>query len=611
MAQPFFFPGQRKFSFSKRKKNPKRKKVDEKNETMAWLPTTLQAAVVEGLSSLEKEDVACLVSAIQDMVSSATPACSIPQIMSIECVETGLDQRFIITASLADASRVDLHMTASGQLILVRDEMRRPHGRRLFPVALGPHSLSWSNTDGVLFDGSKNVVDVVIEAGFYASLDQPEYPGIEMPHRLVAPDGKFLPEAYLRLPRHDTESCVAMIIFTSMWEQQNTWAVLFDVARRRMYCARKWCHTDLMPRLADVRACTSSDGSGSFRCLVGDDYGPSETRAAGYDGGIDACTIWHSATRPTPTPPSKTDAANECLWITCNADVQFARLAHLMDHWDEQDPCSYQANHPLMLTSVRRTLPLYSDAEGMKRQSSRSVLPLRNDTVYTPIDFDYHGFYSVERQQTCHLPLLTRLLGSEEEKEQGNECPIVILCAGAMGAGKSHVAKQLFIGRRRDRIIVWNDCDEIKSLLPEAEAYAKQDSATAGSRLHRESCFLSERLFWETLYRGQSTLLQGSLSSDVEWHAQFIGRIREAYPRYRIVILHVTAPLEMVIAREARRCLATKRCIPRATLDHAVQYSSTAVEQLRPLVDSVVHIDNARDEPLDAATIARARIEIQ
>jgi hypothetical protein len=246
--------------------------------------------------------------------------------------------------------------------------------------------------------------------------------------------------------------------------------------------------------------------------------------------------------------------------------------------------------------------------------SHRQVLPLDSHAVlpiYEPLDMTYHGAYSVERQQTCHLPMLRNLLPLPN-KTGGDKVsnPTLILCAGAMGVGKSNVAKQLFreeedTASSKWGALVWNDPDTIKNLLPEAAAYAAEDPITAGTRLHRESCFISERLFWHTLHRGNSMILQGTLS-DATWHAQLIGRVNAVYPHYRIVILHVTAPHNQVVKREHKRCLVTKRCIPPEILIRGAERSVLTVAALHTLVDGVAHVDNSLDQPLSPAAVTRA-----
>jgi len=253
------------------------------------------------------------------------------------------------------------------------------------------------------------------------------------------------------------------------------------------------------------------------------------------------------------------------------------------------------------------------------------------------IDHVYHGYYSIDRQQTVHVPLLQQQLDTNRSSttqpivaaaaqvvmsgvaasssassfssvsvsvERERAPPTLVLNAGVMGSGKTHVWRRLLKHwPQQTAPVVHDDPDRFKSALPEAAAFSEADPQTAGSRLHRESCYLSERLLWEALARNRSIILEGTLR-DVHWNTLLIARIRQLFPHYRIVIFHVTAPRAMVLQRVQRRCLQTKRCIPPALLDACIAEVPAAIDVLRKLVAAVVTIDNARNDADDAAAAA-------
>lgn len=239
-----------------------------------------------------------------------------------------------------------------------------------------------------------------------------------------------------------------------------------------------------------------------------------------------------------------------------------------------------------------------------------------------PIDTTYHGYYSTTRQTQVHIPLLQKFLNETKTDvltasmgisealsstaiardatflaSAYTSAPTLILTAGAMGSGHTHVLNKWLrqYPRHFPDDLVRNDPDLFKSQLPEAEAFAREDAFTASTRLHKESCYLSERLLWECLHRGRTTVLEGTLK-DAVWHTQLIARIRLRYPYYRIVILHVLAEAHVIRMRTQKRCQATGRCIPSHILDDAIQQVPLAVHALRDIVDDVIVVDNSMDD---------------
>jgi len=256
------------------------------------------------------------------------------------------------------------------------------------------------------------------------------------------------------------------------------------------------------------------------------------------------------------------------------------------------------------LHSSRDETPLIPVPGGCSSSSSSST--------DTPIDTGYHGYYTTARQADVHLPILQRLLSGHPddapvepvepvEAVEPRARPTLVLTAGAMGSGHTHVLNQWMrlYPQRFPHGLVRNDPDAIKTLLPEAAEFARQDRLGASTRLHRESCYLSERLLWETLHRGRTTILEGTLK-DAAWHLELIARIRQRHPDYRVVILHVLADAAVVRARALRRCGVTGRCIPDAVLEDALRQVPHAVEVLRDVVDGVVVVDNSQDDDSNA-----------
>jgi hypothetical protein len=207
-----------------------------------------------------------------------------------------------------------------------------------------------------------------------------------------------------------------------------------------------------------------------------------------------------------------------------------------------------------------------------------------------PIDRSYHGYYDVERQQ-----LHRRIVKEHLRHAHGGPPYRAIFLAGPMGVGKGHTLRRWEAeGKIRLSDFVWNDPDHFKTLVPETSAFEASDPESAATLVHRESTYLSELVFWETLAMGASTIVEGTLK-DAGWYITFFQRLRTLYPHYRIEILHVTAPWEVIQARAARRATATGRHVPLSVILDAYERVPGAVAVLRPLVDVYQHVDNSTD----------------
>jgi len=91
-----------------------------------------------------------------------------------------------------------------------------------------------------------------------------------------------------------------------------------------------------------------------------------------------------------------------------------------------------------------------------------------------------------------------------------------------------------------------------------------------------------------------NVLVQGSLR-DEEWHRQRFLALRATAPHYRIAIVSVTAPRDVVLQRVARRAQVTGRDVPLALIDAALEAAPRSVAALSSLADAVFHISNAVD----------------
>lgn len=182
--------------------------------------------------------------------------------------------------------------------------------------------------------------------------------------------------------------------------------------------------------------------------------------------------------------------------------------------------------------------------------------------------------------------------------------------AGAMGVGKSHLRKssrwQEFVccpptsglGSANPATEVCIDPDEIKTMLPENTQYITEDRLTAGGRLHPEASYLTDLAMWMAFECGCNFILQGSLK-DASYYSQVCRTVQVDFPAYHIVIVHVQARIETILARAATREAHTHRHVPEHVIMDAHCRVPLAVLLLTPLVERVVTIWNDSLYPPD------------
>lgn len=176
-------------------------------------------------------------------------------------------------------------------------------------------------------------------------------------------------------------------------------------------------------------------------------------------------------------------------------------------------------------------------------------------------------------------------------------CPWAVWTAGAMGAGKGHTMRLLKQAASifPSQAFVGIDPDEIKAVLPETPLYKEHNHPHASTMVHRESTLIAEVCERVAFAIGANLIVDGSLR-DQEWYTGLFARYRKQYPAYRLAIIHVDAPPEVVRRRARERALMTGRSVPLSVLEAALAQVPPSVEALTPLVDLSVTIENADDE---------------
>lgn len=187
--------------------------------------------------------------------------------------------------------------------------------------------------------------------------------------------------------------------------------------------------------------------------------------------------------------------------------------------------------------------------------SNNDQLYGRYAEIRTRLDYDYHVYYTEQRQFFQDSIIDAMLESTWIEDALGRNCseptmPWIVFTAGSMGAGKSHVIKEL----HRDGVFplhayVSVDPDHIRhAYLTEFASYVEQCPELAGEQTRKEAGMISEVLTQAALRKGQNVLVDGTLR-DAEWYRLYFQELRAEYPSIRIAILHVVAPREAVLKR--------------------------------------------------------------
>jgi hypothetical protein len=233
------------------------------------------------------------------------------------------------------------------------------------------------------------------------------------------------------------------------------------------------------------------------------------------------------------------------------------------------------------------------------------------------VDFTFHPRYAPSRVQQVHLPILRVIFrdhfdalgdcatASDSSPFQRTACWM----AGAMGVGKSHLRKSprwrevigcpppSTTGDSSEPVVeVCIDPDEIKTMLPENAQYIAEDPLTAGGRLHSEASYLTDLAMWMAFECNCHFVLQGTLK-DAGYYSEVCRKVQVDFPAYRIVIVHMQARIETILARAARREAQTHRHVPEHVIIDAHSRVPLAVLLLTPLVERVVTIWNDSLQP--------------
>jgi len=184
-----------------------------------------------------------------------------------------------------------------------------------------------------------------------------------------------------------------------------------------------------------------------------------------------------------------------------------------------------------------------------------------------------------------------------------------------MGAGKGYVMNWMDKNKQlplKNFIVV--DPDAIRQKLPEWEAYVATDPETAGDKTQKEAGCIAEILGYRALRDRFNVIFDGSLR-DTAWYTSYFQRLRENFPGIRIMILHVVAEKEEVLAHAHDRALQTGRAVPVELIERSMRQVPESVMVLSSCCDFVCRVMNRKGrEPEvmreEGATIPPANIDV-
>jgi len=217
----------------------------------------------------------------------------------------------------------------------------------------------------------------------------------------------------------------------------------------------------------------------------------------------------------------------------------------------------------------------------------------------TLLDLQYHGHYTEDRQivqNTIIRDILDKSVSRSDRMELIQPCDQwLIMTAGPMGSGKSTVIEWL---KRNsllpcDSSLVQVDMDEIRLMLPEGPYLKENRPAEFGYITQKESGYIAEVCIHAAITHGRSLVIDGSMRNKT-WQLNFIRQLKKIYPVIRILLLHITAPENVIQSRVEARC--ADRMVPRDILEESLQLSSIeAFYDFAHDVDCLVGVDNAGD----------------
>lgn len=137
---------------------------------------------------------------------------------------------------------------------------------------------------------------------------------------------------------------------------------------------------------------------------------------------------------------------------------------------------------------------------------------------------------------------------------------IVLSSHTFLRSGKGYTMRQLVAkGRFPLFSFVRVDPDVIRRYLPEYSLYVHSSPEEAGRLTNKEAGYIAEILILAGLQAGKNVMVDGSLRNS-EWYREYLGTLRNDFPKLKLAIIHITAPRDAIFRRAAVRWVTKATC---------------------------------------------------
>ena len=123
----------------------------------------------------------------------------------------------------------------------------------------------------------------------------------------------------------------------------------------------------------------------------------------------------------------------------------------------------------------------------------------------------------------------------------------------------------------------------------------------AGTKTHAESSYIAEIAQHLAMKNNMDVWVDGSLRN-WQWYEGELQRIRKRYPQYRIAVIAISAPEDMIESNIKRRAMETGRDIPPELRRVTIDEIGKGITKLTHLVDLVASVQNTPPEFPDSSS---------
>ena len=213
-------------------------------------------------------------------------------------------------------------------------------------------------------------------------------------------------------------------------------------------------------------------------------------------------------------------------------------------------------------------------------------------SIRKSLDYTYHNNYTPERQLFQDRLIKNNVLLNGS----GSDLPWLVFTCGPMGAGKGWVlgwmsANGILPLERISKV----DPDAFKLRMPEWSLYQRHSPESAGTKTHAESSYIAEIAQHLAMKNGMDVWVDGSLRH-WGWYQIELQRIRNRFPQYRIAIVAIDAPEEIIETNIQKRAKETGRHISAELRRASAEGVERGLRKLTHLVDLIAHVRNCDND---------------